>query len=86
MCSSGRWQNARPMEVRLDEDGIRHFDRAAAEMRPLLYRLLTAPARIVDEHPSVPSTPGIYLFSEADRPVYVGQSASSSSACATTPT
>jgi len=62
------------MEVQLDEDGIRHFEEAVAKMRPLLDELLAAVTHTVGEHPDVPNTPGIYLFSESDRPVYVGQS------------
>lgn len=43
-------------------------------MRPLLEQLLAAPAHRVADHPSVPSHPGIYLFSESGMPIYVGQS------------
>jgi hypothetical protein len=58
----------------LDQDGIEQFDRAIVRMRPLLDELLAAPKRTVADHPKVPSVPGIYLFSENDRPIYVGQS------------
>lgn len=58
----------------LDGDGIEQFDRAIARTRPLLDELLAAPKHTVADHPKVPSVPGIYLFSEDGRPIYVGQS------------
>jgi len=54
--------------------GVRQFDDAVAQMPALLGALRAAPKHRVADHPSVPDTPGIYLFSEGDRPVYVGQS------------
>lgn len=58
----------------LDSAGLKHFADAVARMRPLLDALVAAPAHRVAEHPAVPNTPGIYRFTEAGRPVYVGQS------------
>lgn len=60
--------------LNLDSDGLRQFDETVAKMPRLLEALLDAPAHRVAEHPSVPNTPGIYLFSEKGKPVYVGQS------------
>lgn len=58
----------------LDADGIEQFDRAIEQMQPLLDDLLAAPKHTVADHPKVPSVAGVYLFSEDDRPIYVGQS------------
>jgi hypothetical protein len=52
----------------------RQFDVAVAHMPALLDALRSAPKHRVAEHPSVPEAPGIYLFSEGDVPIYVGQS------------
>jgi len=54
--------------------GVRQFDDAVAQMPALLDALHAAPRHRVADHPLVPDTPGIYLFSEGHRPVYVGQS------------
>lgn len=50
--------------------GTAQFADAVARMEPLL----AAPARRVADHPAVPNTPGIYLFTEGGRAIYVGQS------------
>ena len=42
-------------------------------MPALLVELTTAAKHRVSEHPSVPNVPGIYLFSDGDTPIYVGQ-------------
>ena len=39
----------------------------------MLDRLLTAPAAPVADHSTIPEAPGIYLFSELDHAIYVGQ-------------
>lgn len=54
--------------------GIPEFDAAVAQMPELLQQLRDAPGHRVAEHPTVPAAPGIYLFNEGERPVYVGQS------------
>jgi GIY-YIG catalytic domain len=43
------------------------------EMPKLLDRLTAAPAMKLGDHDSVPEAPGVYLFSEAGAPLYVGQ-------------
>ena len=53
--------------------GVPMFDNAVACMPALLQELLAAPKHRVSEHPAVPNTPGIYLFSNRRKPVYVGQ-------------
>lgn len=53
---------------------LRHFDEVVAQMPDLLRQLQAAPKHRVADHPKVPDAPGIYLFSEGARPVYVGQS------------
>lgn len=53
--------------------GVRRFGDAVARLPALLDALRAAPSQPLTEHPWVPNTPGIYLFSESERPVYVGQ-------------
>jgi hypothetical protein len=55
-------------------EGVHRFDSAVAQLPALLDALRAAPKHRVVDHPSVPNTPGIYLFSDGDRPIYVGQS------------
>ncbi len=54
--------------------GVGHFEDAVAQMPALLDALRSAAKHRVADHPAVPNTPGIYLFSDADKPIYVGQS------------
>lgn len=58
----------------LDQEGIGQFGEAVERMPGLLEELVSAPKHTVAEHPAVPNVPGIYLFSEDERPIYVGQS------------
>lgn len=53
--------------------GVTQFHQAVEQMPALLVELTTAAKRRVSEHPSVPNAPGIYLFSDDDAPLYVGQ-------------
>lgn len=62
------------MAVDVNSQGVEIFDRLTADLPRLLGDLLSAPAAPVGEHPMVPENPGIYLFSEQDRAIYVGQS------------
>ena len=57
-----------------DEVGIRRFGAAVDQMPKLLAALCASPKHRVADHPAVPNTPGIYLFSDDTGPVYVGQS------------
>lgn len=61
------------MSVVVHQPGIEVFDHLAAELPQLLEQLLTAPAAPVGEHLQIPNAPGIYLFSEFDHAIYVGQ-------------
>ncbi len=54
--------------------GVGHFEDAVAQMPALLDALRSAAKHRVADHPAVPNTPGIYLFSDTDKPIYVGQS------------
>jgi hypothetical protein len=54
--------------------GVRQFDAAVATLPTLLKALQAADKHRVADHPAVPNTPGIYLFSEGPKPIYVGQS------------
>lgn len=54
--------------------GVARFDDAVARLPALLASLRAAPRQRLTAHPEVPNTPGIYMFSEGERPVYVGQS------------
>jgi hypothetical protein len=53
--------------------GVRQFDRAISQLPTLLAELRASAGHRVADHPTIPSAPGIYLFSEGRRPVYVGQ-------------
>lgn len=53
--------------------GISQFGAAVTRMPGLLAEPRAAPGHRVADHPHVPNTPGIYLFSDAGRPVYIGQ-------------
>ncbi|HEY1774686.1 MAG TPA: GIY-YIG nuclease family protein [Solirubrobacteraceae bacterium] len=53
---------------------VPEFQAAVEQMPSLLADLRLAPSHRVADHPRIPASPGIYLFSQRDRPVYVGQS------------
>jgi predicted GIY-YIG superfamily endonuclease len=53
---------------------LQHFDEVVAQLPALLKELQSAAKHRVADHPSVPNTPGIYVFTRSDRPIYVGQS------------
>ncbi len=53
--------------------GVRQFERAVDELPSLLKALKAAPKQRVAAHLSIPSVPGIYLFRDHGRAVYVGQ-------------
>lgn len=54
--------------------GVAHFEDAVALMPALLDALRSAAKHRVADHPAVPNTPGIYLFNDGEKPIYVGQS------------
>jgi len=61
------------MSLNIHQPGVEIFDHLVAELPQLLDQLLEAPAAKVGEHPPIPEAPGIYLFSELDQAIYVGQ-------------
>lgn len=54
-------------------DRATHFDEVVARLSTRLQDLVEKPAAPRGSHASVPDVPGIYLFSERGRPIYVGQ-------------
>lgn len=62
------------VSAHFDEAGVARFGAAVEQLPALLKALCSAPRHRLAEHPSVPNTPGIYLFSEGEKPIYVGQS------------
>jgi hypothetical protein len=58
----------------MTSSGEQLFLDAVERMPSLLKALREAPAFCVADHPTIPKLPGIYLFSEHDTPIYVGQS------------
>ncbi|MDA0256463.1 MAG: GIY-YIG nuclease family protein [Chloroflexi bacterium] len=50
-----------------------HFEEVVARLSTRLQNLVEKPAAPRGSHSSVPNVPGIYLFSERGRPIYVGQ-------------
>lgn len=62
------------MSIQPHQPGIEVFDAVVDQLPDFLDQLLAAPAASVSEHPEIPNVPGIYLFSEDDQPIYVGQS------------
>jgi len=55
-------------------EGVGQFAVAVEQMPELLESLEGATRFKASEHPHVPDSPGIYLFRDGGRPVYVGQS------------
>ena len=55
------------------EPGIQVFESLVDQLPDLLDRLLAAPAAKVADHAPIPEAAGIYLFSELDHAIYVGQ-------------
>jgi hypothetical protein len=53
---------------------VPEFQAAVEQMPSLLEALQAAPSHRVADHPRTPLAPGVYLFSEHGRPIYVGQS------------
>jgi hypothetical protein len=52
--------------------GIARFEDIEQRLRPLLEELLSCMPRAVRTNPA-PENAGVYLFSEEERPLYVGQ-------------
>ena len=60
--------------MKLDQQGIKQFGDAVDQLPELLKELAAAPRHQITEIVAIPNDPGIYLFTEAGRPIYVGQS------------
>jgi hypothetical protein len=55
--------------------GKKRFDDILAKLEPMLDELWEAPGTArLDHRPRIPKKPGLYLFLEDGKPVYVGQS------------
>lgn len=61
------------MAIAIHRPGIQVFEHLATDLPRLLDDLLAAPAAKVGRHPQIPEAAGIYLFSELDHAIYVGQ-------------
>jgi hypothetical protein len=61
------------VSIQVHQPGVDLFDHLVADLPQLLDRLLSATAAPVAEHEQIPNVPGIYLFSELDHAIYVGQ-------------
>lgn len=61
------------MSTAIHQPGVELYGKVVANLPGLLQQLLDAPKARVADHPKIPSAPGIYLFSEEDQPLYVGQ-------------
>jgi len=59
-----------------DQEGLRHFSGILNQMEPLLGQLLNCEPRQRGILPTAPERPGVYLFTEAGKPIYVGQTRS----------
>lgn len=57
-----------------EPDDERRIQRVMASLPARLDNLLAAPARPRDQHHAIPTGRGVYLFSEAGSPIYVGRS------------
>ncbi len=49
------------------------FEDLISQLEPTLERLWDAPAAPRAEHKTIPTAPGVYLFTRRDEPVHVGQ-------------
>jgi predicted GIY-YIG superfamily endonuclease len=58
----------------LSETGRAEFAAAQAAVESHFRNLIAAPKQRFADQVAVPSVPGVYLFSESGRPMYVGQS------------
>ena len=56
-----------------NEEGLRRFSTILDQMEPLLDRLLDCEPHRRGERPAAPKRPGVYLFTEDRKPIYVGQ-------------
>ena len=53
--------------------GTDEVKRVVDQLEPLLARLTGAPKAKLSSSPSIPTAPGVYLFSDGPNPIYVGQ-------------
>ena len=59
--------------IQIHQPGVEIFDQVSADLPRGLELLVGADAAPVAEHGAIPNVPGVYLFSEQDQPIYVGQ-------------
>jgi hypothetical protein len=59
-----------------DQRGLRRFSGILNQMEPLLEQLLNCEPYQRGVRPAAPERPGVYLFTEGGRPIYVGQTRS----------
>lgn len=56
-----------------DQAGLRRFSEILDQMEPLLEQLLSCEPHRRGVRPAAPERPGVYLFTESGKPIYVGQ-------------
>ncbi len=56
-----------------DQEGLRRFSGILDQIEPLLEQLLDCEPHKRGIRPAAPARPGVYLFTESGRPIYVGQ-------------
>lgn len=56
-----------------NQTGLRRFSAILDQMEPLLDRLLDCEPHRRGERPAAPERPGVYLFTESGKPIYVGE-------------
>lgn len=56
-----------------DQEGLRRFSEILDQMNPLLEQLLGCEPHQRGVRPAAPERPGVYLFTEGGKPIYVGQ-------------
>ncbi len=56
-----------------DQEGLRRFSGILNQMEPLLEQLLTCDPHQRGVPHAAPERPGVYLFTEGGKPIYVGQ-------------
>jgi hypothetical protein len=61
-----------PYEHR-DAEGLRRFSATLDQMEPLLEQLVNCEPYRRGHRPAAPERPGVYLFAEGGKPIYVGQ-------------
>jgi hypothetical protein len=71
--TSAKWQQAAPAPLPLRNGGMETFRAIAEQLPQLLEQLRVANPYGRETRLSIPRVPGVYLLSEQDHPIYVGQ-------------